>query len=107
MAVTERGREAPPPPPPVQVVAPFQQVGPQADESCCELPSTCPESDQLSGDTLRIRVERCSSSSKDADAAPLFTSKGHHYLLSPTGTARRVAVLHCMQVLTVGVAEGP
>ena len=102
MVVTERGREAPPP---LHVVAPFLQVGAQVDKSCRELPSTCPESDQLSGDTLRIRVERCSSSSKDADAAPLFTSKGHHCLLSPTGTTRKVAALCCLQVLAVGVAE--
>ena len=60
----------------------------------------------LRGEALEVGVERSSDSSEGVDAVFSISSQCHNRILSPTITARNVAVLGGLQHLAVGVAEG-
>lgn len=59
------------------------------------------------GDTLEVGVERCSDSGEYVEAVMSIISQNNHRILSATGTARNVAELGGVQLLAVGVADGP
>ena len=59
------------------------------------------------GDTLEVGIERCSDLGEYVEVVLSIISQNNHRILSATGTTRNVAELGGVQLLAVGVADGP